>query len=237
MPAGSSPSVVGHVSQGFEAVRGVFVDNFAHARSWVAPAVPITAARRSSTSGAASGTSRPASPGSEDTMAIVYSATKGLAAMTLASRTPAAGSITKTRLHVLAGVRATRERADHRPPAPGTPGWAVRARRARRPRAWSPISIGWRSCWPARNPRGNRARARRITPSPSDSTKASCCAGSIRGTAAWGSSSRMRSPRRSSWTSTSGCPRTSRTRGWRRMSRPALVELLRASRSAWRSTR
>ena len=60
----ASPTVEGHVSPGFEAVREAFAENFARRRSWAAPAVPITAARRSSISGAASATSRPASPGS-----------------------------------------------------------------------------------------------------------------------------------------------------------------------------
>ena len=49
-----------------------------------APAVPITTARKSSISGAVSETRRRASPWERDTMVIVYSATKGLAAMTLA---------------------------------------------------------------------------------------------------------------------------------------------------------
>jgi len=59
-----SDAVEGHVSRGFEAVRAAFADNFARRRELAARAVPIIAARRSSTSGAVSETSRPASRGS-----------------------------------------------------------------------------------------------------------------------------------------------------------------------------
>ena len=47
-------------------------------------------------------------------------------------------------------------------------------------------------------------------------SKASCCAASIRGIARSESSSRTRSRRRSGWMSTSGCRRRFRMRGWRR---------------------
>ena len=77
--------VEGHVSRGFEAVREAFAENFARRRRAGRRLLRLSfTARRSSTSGAAFATSRRASRGSSDTMVVVYSATKGLAAMTLA---------------------------------------------------------------------------------------------------------------------------------------------------------
>ena len=64
------------------------------------------------------------------------------------------------------------------------------------------------------DPPGRPEHAWPITRSPSATTKASCCAVSIRSIAAWGSSSRTKSRRRSAWTSISGCPRIFRTPAW-----------------------
>jgi hypothetical protein len=52
------------------------------------------------------------------------------------------------------------------------------------------------------------------------STRANCCAGSIRSTAVSAGASTRRSPCRSASTPTSTCPKTFRTRGWRRSRRP-----------------
>ena len=108
---------------------------------------------------------RPASPGNEDTMVIVYSATKGLAAMTLAlahsrgwldyeerglpptgrsSRSTASTRITVRQLLAhQAGLFAFDEPLDRE------------RRRA--------ISTALPSCWPARSPHGSREHGRRIT--------------------------------------------------------------------------
>ena len=65
MSVAASHKVEGHVSRGFEAVREAFADNFARrARIGRRLLLRIIAARRSSTSGAASETSRRASRGS-----------------------------------------------------------------------------------------------------------------------------------------------------------------------------
>ena len=134
---------------------------------------------------------------------------------------PRLARLRRAGVHVLAGVRAAGQGANHRPPAPGAPGRAVRARRARRSqrrrRSRSPGGRAGPS--EARVGAGHAAGLSRA--SRSGSTKASCCAASIRGIAASDSSSRTRSRRRSGWTSTSGCPRTSRTRGWRRLTPPS----------------
>jgi CubicO group peptidase (beta-lactamase class C family) len=77
-------SVIGHVSPGFEGVRDAFRDNFAHrhelggaccAYRYGEKVVDLWGGIRNRQTG---------DPWEQDTMAIVYSATKGLAAMTLA---------------------------------------------------------------------------------------------------------------------------------------------------------
>ena len=131
------------------------------------------------------------------TFIIVYSATKGLAAMTLAiahSRGwldyeervakywPEFAQQGKERITVRqllahqAGLFAFHEPVD---------------------RSSSPTWITWRSCSLVRSRRGSLGRVRPITRSPSGSAKGSCCAASIRGIAASDSSFRTRSPHRS----------------------------------------
>ena len=51
MAATGTPVIQGHISRGFEAVRDAFKENFGAVTSWAAPAVSITAVKRSSTSG------------------------------------------------------------------------------------------------------------------------------------------------------------------------------------------
>ena len=64
MAASDRFGIQGHVSRGFEAVREASPRTLFGDASWVEPAAPLSAARRSSTCGAVFGTSGPASPGS-----------------------------------------------------------------------------------------------------------------------------------------------------------------------------
>ena len=149
-------------------------------------------------------------------MVIVYSATKGLAAMALAithsrgwldydervsAYWPEFAQQGKERITVRqllahqAGLFALDEPVD---------------------RDSSPTSTGWRSCWRGRGRRGSPEPGRHITRSRSVITRTSCCAGSIRSTAVSDSSSRTRSRRHWASTSTSAFPSTSRTPVWRR---------------------
>ena len=84
MEASDRLGIHGHVSRGFEACARRSPRTSLDGVSWAAPAAPITTARRLSTCGAAFGTSGRASSWEHDTMVVVHSATKGLAAMTLA---------------------------------------------------------------------------------------------------------------------------------------------------------
>ena len=87
--------VQGYVSKGFEAVRDAFLENFSHRKELGAACcvyregenvVDLWGGIRNKATG---------EPWEEDTMVLVYSATKGFAAMTLASHIPGAGSITR----------------------------------------------------------------------------------------------------------------------------------------------
>ena len=140
------------------------------------------------------------------------------------------------RVHVLAGVRAAGQRANHRPPAAGAPGGAVRARRAGRsqPRRRSRSPGGRAGASETRV--GARHAAGLSRASRWGSTRASCCAGSIRSIAAWDSSSRTRSRRRSGWTCTSGCRRTIPNSRLATLAPPRRIEMLRrlpAAPDAW----
>ena len=84
MPASGSLTVEGHVSRGFEAVREAFVDNLRRRHELGGACcvyldgekvVDLWGGIRNRESG---------EPWERDTMVLVYSATKGLAAMTLA---------------------------------------------------------------------------------------------------------------------------------------------------------
>ena len=173
MPATAAPTVEGHVSRGFEAVREAFAENFAHRHELGGACCVYRHGQKVVDLWGGIRNKETGEPWERDTMVIVYSATKGLAAMTLALAHSRGWLDYEERVcPVLAGVRAARQGGDHRPPAPRAPGGAVRARRAGRSQPSSPTSIGWRSCWRARSPRGSPARGRRITPSRSGSTKA-----------------------------------------------------------------
>ena len=122
-------AVEGHVSRGFEAVREAFAENFARrgelggaccAYHHGEKVVDLWGGIRNKQTG---------EPWEQDTMVLVYSATKGLAAMTLALAHSRGWLDYEERVcHVLARVRAAGQREDHRPPAPGPPGGAVRLR-------------------------------------------------------------------------------------------------------------
>ena len=132
MAAVASHVIQGHVSRGFEPVRDAFEKNFAR-RGELGGAccafyrgekvVDLWGGVRNKVTG---------DPWERDTMVVVHSATKGLAAMTLAlaHSAPLAG-LRGARRNVLAGVRAERQGEDHRAPAPRAPGRSVRLRRTR----------------------------------------------------------------------------------------------------------
>ena len=209
-----TPHVEGPVSPGFEAVRDAFVDNFASHGELGGACCAYWHGQKVVDLWGGIRNSQTSEPWEQDTMVIVYSATKGLAAMTLAlahsrgwidydervcTYWPEFAQQGKERITVRqllahqAGLFALDEPVDRSLVADLDRLAVVLARQ---------------------KPRGRRERARPITRSPSAITKASCCAASIRSIAAWGSSSRTKSRRRSAWTSTSGCPRTSRTPAW-----------------------
>ena len=208
--------IEGHVSAGFEAVQDAFGENFSRRHELGGACcvyyrgekiVDLWGGVRNKSTG---------EPWQEDTMVLIWSATKGLAAMTLAvahsrgwldyeervcTYWPEFAQQGKEKITVRqllahqAGLFAFDEPVDRRV---------------------SPISIVLRSCWLDRNRLGSLARGRPITRSPSASTKASCCTGSIRSTTASGSSFRTKSLHRSDSTCTSVCPSRSPIPGWRR---------------------
>ena len=228
MSVAASHPTEGHVSRGFEAVREAFADNFARRRELGGACCAYHRGEKVVDLWGGIRNKQTGEPWEQNTMVIVYSATKGLAAMTLAiAHSRGLARLRRARVRVLAGVRAAGQRANHRPPAPGASGRAVRARRARRPQPRRRSRSPGRRAGASEAGVGAGHAAGLSRASPSGSTRASCCAVSIHGIAVWDSSSRMRSPRRSGWTSTSGCPRTSRTRAWPRSRAPTLLELLR----------
>ena len=76
--------VRGHVSQGFEAVREVFADNFARRRELGGACCAYHRGEKVVDLWGGIRNKQTGDPWEQDTMVIVYSATKGLAAMTLA---------------------------------------------------------------------------------------------------------------------------------------------------------
>src|SRR6476661_124759 len=179
MRATKSVAVEGQVSSGFESVRDAFAENFAR-RHEVGGAccvycggekvVDLWGGMRNVATG---------EPWEMDTMVLVNSATKGLAAMTLAlahsrgmldydervctywpefAQNGKAAITVRQLLAHQAGLFAITSR------------WISRR---------SPTSTGSPSCSRVRHPSGSRALGRPTTRSASASTKASCCAGSI----------------------------------------------------------
>jgi Beta-lactamase len=217
MEASRRIRIEGHVSPAFDSVRDAFAENFSRRHELGGACcvyhrgekvVDLWGGVRNKSTG---------EPWQEDTMVLIWSATKGLAAMTLAVAHSRGwldyeervctywpefaqhGKETITVRQLLAhqaGLFAFDEPVDKSVVADLDRLAVVLARQ--KP-AWEP---------------GTR---RPITRSLSASTKASCCAESMRSTAASGSSFRTKSLHHSDWISTSVCPTRSRTPGWRRL--------------------
>jgi CubicO group peptidase (beta-lactamase class C family) len=80
----ASHSIGGHVSSGFEAVRAAFADNFARRRELGGACCAYHRGQKVVDLWGGVRNKQTGDPWEQDTMVIVYSATKGLAAMTLA---------------------------------------------------------------------------------------------------------------------------------------------------------
>lgn len=78
------PEVQGFVSQGFEAVREAFVENFARRHELGGACCAFVRSEKVVDLWGGIRNKQTGEPWEKDTMVIVYSATKGLAAMTLA---------------------------------------------------------------------------------------------------------------------------------------------------------
>ena len=84
MSVSESHPVEGHVSRGFEAVREAFADNFARRRELGGACCAYHRGEKVVDLWGGVRNKQTGEPWEQDTMVIVYSATKGLAAMTLA---------------------------------------------------------------------------------------------------------------------------------------------------------
>src|SRR5687767_2037060 len=80
----ASHSVEGHISRGFEAVREAFADNFARRHELGGACCAYVHGEKVVDLWGGIRNKRTGEPWERDTMVLVYSATKGLAAMTLA---------------------------------------------------------------------------------------------------------------------------------------------------------
>ena len=84
MPASVQFDIQGHVSRGFEAVREAFAENFVRRRELGGACCAFHRGEKVVDLWGGIRNKRTGEPWEQDTMVIVYSATKGLAAMTLA---------------------------------------------------------------------------------------------------------------------------------------------------------
>jgi CubicO group peptidase (beta-lactamase class C family) len=84
MPAATSHPVEGHVAPGFEHVRAVFADNFARRRELGGACCAYLHGEKVIDLWGGVRNKRTGEPWEQDTMVVIHSATKGLAAMTLA---------------------------------------------------------------------------------------------------------------------------------------------------------
>ena len=84
MSAGESHAIEGHVSQGFEAVREAFADNFARRRELGGACCACQRGEKVVDLWGGVRNKQTGEPWEENTMVVIHSATKGLAAMTLA---------------------------------------------------------------------------------------------------------------------------------------------------------
>ena len=124
--AAQPSDIQGYACPGFEAVRAAFAENFARRNELGAACcifhqgekvVDLWGGMRNVATG---------EPWEEDTMVLVFSATKGLAAMVMAvAHSRGLARLRGTRLHLLAGVCSTRQGQGYRPPTAGAPGGAV----------------------------------------------------------------------------------------------------------------
>ena len=221
MLAVASHPVEGHVSRGFEAVREAFAENFARRGELGGACCAYHRGEKVVDLWGGIRNKQTGEPWEQDTMVRRPLGHEGPGRHDPGHRPlPRLARLRRAGRHVLARVRAAGQGEDHRPPAARPPGGAVRLRRTRRSqRGRRPRSPRGRA-GPSEAGVGARNASGLSRASPSGSTKASCCAASIRGIAASDSSSRTRSPRRSERTSTSACRRRSRTLAWPRLSPP-----------------
>src|SRR5688572_2877574 len=84
MPVAASHKVEGHISRGFDAVREAFADNFARRRELGGACSAYSRGDKVVDLWGGIRNKQTGDPWEQDTMVIIYSATKGLAAMTLA---------------------------------------------------------------------------------------------------------------------------------------------------------
>jgi CubicO group peptidase (beta-lactamase class C family) len=84
MPAIASPALEGHVSHGFEAVRDAFEQNFTRRHELGGACCAYVHGKKVVDLWGGERNARTGEPWQRDTMVLLYSATKGLAAMTLA---------------------------------------------------------------------------------------------------------------------------------------------------------
>ena len=116
MSVAASHHVKGHVSRGFEAVREAFADNFARRRELGGACCAYHRGEKVVDLWGGIRNKQTGEPWEQDTMVIVYSATKGLAAMTPCHR-PLAGLARLRGARVHATGRSSRSRAKSESPS------------------------------------------------------------------------------------------------------------------------
>src|ERR1051326_2284396 len=84
MAASDGFNIEGQVSRGFEPVREAFTENFLSRREFGGACCAFCRGEKVIALGGAARNKRTGEPWEEDTMVVVHSASKGLAAMTLA---------------------------------------------------------------------------------------------------------------------------------------------------------
>ena len=129
----ASHSIEGHVSRGFDSVRKAFADNFARRRELGGACCAYRGGEKVVDLWGGIRNKQTGEPWEQNTMVIVHSATKGLAAMTLALAHSRGWLDYEERVCTYWPEFAQQgKEQNHRPPASGTPGRAIRYRRARR---------------------------------------------------------------------------------------------------------
>lgn len=236
MSLSSSFRTNGSVAPGFERVRDAFADNFSHRGELGGACAAYVDGKKVVDLWGGIRHKKTGEPWVQDTMVIVYSTTKGLAAMTLALAHSRGWLDYEERVSTYWPEFAQR----------GKSRITVRQLLAHQAGLYTlDVPVDRRlvsdldrlaEVLARQTPAGHPAHGRRTMPSRSGSTRRSCCGGSTRSIAASDVSFRTRSPRRWGWMCTSGCPTRSRTRGSRSSSAPPSVTSFEASRCAWPST-